>query len=250
MSALSKWMWTNLVWIPGRAAATGPPASRNSWWSFPWNFSRCLLQLVVLDDVTLLLPLETLLLHTLQVAVLLFLSGISPHWGHQELAVCWATVSSQLSHPVILRHKLQNGILISGVDRHCLSDTRLIKCVCVFTEPTRVLVPSLLILYQTLFDIFPFVFCFLGIWQTYGPWRTKCLCAFQVVTPEKYEVKGSIEEAAIVLTACAEPKMQVTITLTSPVIREESGRDGGWKPITALPPSLLFVSPLSCSLSL
>lgn len=167
-----------------------------------------------------------------------------------ELAVCWATVSSQLSHPVILRHKLQNGILISGVDRHCLSDTRLIKCVCVFTEPTRVLVPSLLILYQTLFDIFPFVFCFLGIWQMYGPWRTKCLCAFQVVTPEKYEVKGSIEEAAIVLTACAEPKMQVTITLTSPVIREESGRDGGWKPITALPPSLLFVSPLSCSLSL
>ncbi|XP_056601791.1 zinc finger RNA-binding protein isoform X2 [Triplophysa dalaica] len=46
------------------------------------------------------------------------------------------------------------------------------------------------------------------------------------VTPEKYEVKGSIQEAAIILTSCAEPKMQVTITLTSPVIREENARDG------------------------
>lgn len=98
--------------------------------------------------------------------------------------------------------------------------------------------------------MFSFVFRFLNIWQMSGQWRIKYSCDFQVVTPEKYEVKGSIEEAAIVLTACAEPKMQVTITLTSPVIREESGRDGGWKPITALPPSLLFVSPLSCSLSL
>ncbi|RVE68701.1 hypothetical protein OJAV_G00095430 [Oryzias javanicus] len=47
-----------------------------------------------------------------------------------------------------------------------------------------------------------------------------------VVTPEKYEVKGSIQEAAIVLTSCGDPKMQVTITLTSPVIREEAGREG------------------------
>ncbi|XP_066515570.1 zinc finger RNA-binding protein isoform X2 [Hoplias malabaricus] len=47
-----------------------------------------------------------------------------------------------------------------------------------------------------------------------------------LVTPEKYEVKGSIQEAAIILTSCAEPKMQVTITLTSPVIREENPRDG------------------------
>lgn len=52
---------------------------------------------------------------------------------------------------------------------------------------------------------------------------------FQIVTPEKYEVKGSIQEAAIMLTSCTEPKMQVTITLTSPVIREENGRDGGWE---------------------
>ncbi|XP_016332848.1 zinc finger RNA-binding protein isoform X2 [Sinocyclocheilus anshuiensis] len=48
-----------------------------------------------------------------------------------------------------------------------------------------------------------------------------------VVTPEKYEVKGSVQEAAIILTSSAEPKMQVTITLTSPVIREENTRDGG-----------------------
>ncbi|XP_076857189.1 zinc finger RNA-binding protein isoform X2 [Brachyhypopomus gauderio] len=47
-----------------------------------------------------------------------------------------------------------------------------------------------------------------------------------LVTPEKYEVKGSVQEAAIVLTSSTEPKMQVTITLTSPVIREENARDG------------------------
>ncbi|KAM4745102.1 zinc finger RNA-binding protein isoform 1-T1 [Anableps anableps] len=47
-----------------------------------------------------------------------------------------------------------------------------------------------------------------------------------LVTPDKYEVKGSVEEAAIILTSCTEPKMQVTITLTSPVIREETGREG------------------------
>uniref|UniRef100_A0A8D0CHV3 Zinc finger RNA-binding protein n=1 Tax=Scleropages formosus TaxID=113540 RepID=A0A8D0CHV3_SCLFO len=48
----------------------------------------------------------------------------------------------------------------------------------------------------------------------------------EAVTPEKYEVKGSLQEAAIVLTSCAEPKMQVTITLTSPVVREENMREG------------------------
>ncbi|XP_054629497.1 zinc finger RNA-binding protein isoform X2 [Dunckerocampus dactyliophorus] len=47
-----------------------------------------------------------------------------------------------------------------------------------------------------------------------------------IVTPEKYDIKGSIQEAAIILTSCTEPKMQVTITLTSPVIREENGLDG------------------------
>uniref|UniRef100_A0A8C6M7B8 Zinc finger RNA-binding protein n=1 Tax=Nothobranchius furzeri TaxID=105023 RepID=A0A8C6M7B8_NOTFU len=47
-----------------------------------------------------------------------------------------------------------------------------------------------------------------------------------IVTPEKYEVKASIPEAAIILTSLSESKMQVTITLTSPVIREDAGRDG------------------------
>ncbi|XP_048875080.1 zinc finger RNA-binding protein [Brienomyrus brachyistius] len=47
-----------------------------------------------------------------------------------------------------------------------------------------------------------------------------------LVTPEKYEVEASIQEAAIILTSCDEPKMEVTITLTSPIIREENARDG------------------------
>ncbi|KAG9353737.1 hypothetical protein JZ751_011859 [Albula glossodonta] len=47
-----------------------------------------------------------------------------------------------------------------------------------------------------------------------------------MVTPEKYEVKASVQEAAIILTSCVDPKMEVTITLTSPTIREENARDG------------------------
>ncbi|XP_063816607.1 zinc finger RNA-binding protein isoform X2 [Pseudophryne corroboree] len=47
-----------------------------------------------------------------------------------------------------------------------------------------------------------------------------------VICPEKYEVACSIQAAAIILKSCVEPKMQVTVTLTSPVIREENMRDG------------------------
>ncbi|KAJ8005590.1 hypothetical protein DPEC_G00119520 [Dallia pectoralis] len=53
-----------------------------------------------------------------------------------------------------------------------------------------------------------------------------------LVTPEKYEVKGSVEECSIILISEGEPKMTVTITLTSPTIREEgtpvtpTSRDG------------------------
>ncbi|XP_068107355.1 zinc finger RNA-binding protein isoform X2 [Hyperolius riggenbachi] len=47
-----------------------------------------------------------------------------------------------------------------------------------------------------------------------------------VICPEKYEAACSIPEAAIILNSCLEPKMQVTITLTSPVMREENMRDG------------------------
>uniref|UniRef100_A0A8C7TAG4 Zinc finger RNA-binding protein n=1 Tax=Oncorhynchus mykiss TaxID=8022 RepID=A0A8C7TAG4_ONCMY len=56
-----------------------------------------------------------------------------------------------------------------------------------------------------------------------------------LVTPEKYEVKSSIEDCSIILTSEADPKMTVTVTLTSPSIREEETpatpppRDGaGW----------------------
>uniref|UniRef100_A0AAZ3PFH3 Zinc finger RNA-binding protein n=1 Tax=Oncorhynchus tshawytscha TaxID=74940 RepID=A0AAZ3PFH3_ONCTS len=50
-----------------------------------------------------------------------------------------------------------------------------------------------------------------------------------LVTPEKYEVKGSIEDCSIILTSEADPKMTVTVTLTSPSIREEE------TPATPLP---------------
>uniref|UniRef100_A0A803YLQ1 Zinc finger RNA-binding protein n=1 Tax=Meleagris gallopavo TaxID=9103 RepID=A0A803YLQ1_MELGA len=47
-----------------------------------------------------------------------------------------------------------------------------------------------------------------------------------VISPEKYDIKCAVPEAAIILNSCVEPKMQVTITLTSPVIREENMREG------------------------
>lgn len=57
-------------------------ASRNSWWSFTQNFSRCLIKVVVLNDATSLPALGTPALRTLQVAVLHF--TFSPHWSY-----CW-----------------------------------------------------------------------------------------------------------------------------------------------------------------
>ncbi|XP_018122041.1 zinc finger RNA-binding protein isoform X2 [Xenopus laevis] len=61
-----------------------------------------------------------------------------------------------------------------------------------------------------------------------------------VICPEKYEVSCSIPEAAIILSSCVEPKMQVTITMTSPVIREESTSDGDVTPgMVKDPPDVL-----------
>ncbi|KAI5164912.1 Zinc Finger Rna-Binding Protein [Manis pentadactyla] len=47
-----------------------------------------------------------------------------------------------------------------------------------------------------------------------------------VISPEKYDIKCAVSEVAIILNSCVEPKMQVTITLTSPIIREENMREG------------------------
>uniref|UniRef100_A0A8B9ZU90 Zinc finger RNA-binding protein n=1 Tax=Anas zonorhyncha TaxID=75864 RepID=A0A8B9ZU90_9AVES len=47
-----------------------------------------------------------------------------------------------------------------------------------------------------------------------------------VISTEKYDIKCAVPEAAIILNSYVEPKMQVTITLTSPVVREENMRDG------------------------
>ncbi|XP_033829324.1 zinc finger RNA-binding protein isoform X1 [Periophthalmus magnuspinnatus] len=46
-----------------------------------------------------------------------------------------------------------------------------------------------------------------------------------VVSPDKYEVKACVSEAAIVLSSSTEPKMNVHITLTSPLMRDD-GAEG------------------------
>ncbi|KAG8454498.1 hypothetical protein GDO86_000932 [Hymenochirus boettgeri] len=61
-----------------------------------------------------------------------------------------------------------------------------------------------------------------------------------VICPEKYDVSCCVPEASIILNSCVEPKMQVTITLTSPVIREENMRDGDVTPgMVKDPPDVL-----------
>lgn len=48
-----------------------------------------------------------------------------------------------------------------------------------------------------------------------------------MVSDDKYDVKMCVEEAAVIVTAETEPKSTCAITLTSPVMRDEIGLDGG-----------------------
>lgn len=50
---------------------------------------------------------------------------------------------------------------------------------------------------------------------------------WQKVTEEKYEIKVAYEEAAIKIVTTTDPKVVVTITLTSPVMREGEESEHG-----------------------
>lgn len=113
-------------------------ACRNSWWCLTWNSSRCLIQLAVLYDSALLplLPrLETLGVHTLQVAFCCFESKISPHSGHRpvsqltKLPQCYRLTHSDCLHlrcgMTVVQRKPRNGIW--NMNRHHLSNIRWVK---------------------------------------------------------------------------------------------------------------------------
>lgn len=52
--------------------------------------------------------------------------------------------------------------------------------------------------------------------------------ALQQAAPEEtYEVKMCVEEAAVIVTAEKDIKTTCTITLTSPIMREEAAAEGG-----------------------
>jgi len=53
------------------------------------------------------------------------------------------------------------------------------------------------------------------------------LFVWQKVTEEKYEIKVAYEEAAIKIVTTTDPKVVVTITLTSPVMREGEEAEHG-----------------------
>lgn len=94
-------------------------ARRNSWWCLPWNFSRCLMQLVVLYDSALLPPLETPGIN----AFCYFESEISPTSEHRPLASYSVTVvlrAHSFSGMIVVGRKPRNGIW--NMNRHHLSN--------------------------------------------------------------------------------------------------------------------------------
>ena len=44
---------------------------------------------------------------------------------------------------------------------------------------------------------------------------------------ESYEVKMCVEEAGVIVTSNKEPKASCTVTLTSPIMRDENTPEGG-----------------------
>lgn len=86
------------------------------------NSSRCLIQLVVLNEATLLQPLQTLALHKLQITVLLFIVSWVKY-AHAKKIVSYSTallLYYQLNHADCLKlprsmFKLQIGIWITDM---------------------------------------------------------------------------------------------------------------------------------------
>uniref|UniRef100_A0A8C3YJ40 Zinc finger RNA binding protein 2 n=1 Tax=Catagonus wagneri TaxID=51154 RepID=A0A8C3YJ40_9CETA len=70
---------------------------------------------------------------------------------------------------------------------------------------------------------------------------------FPIVTDDKYEV-SSDPEANIIISSCEEPKMQVTVSITSPLMREDPSADRGTEAPPPDPADVL--SPEKCLQSL
>ncbi|XP_042905081.1 zinc finger RNA-binding protein isoform X2 [Parasteatoda tepidariorum] len=60
-----------------------------------------------------------------------------------------------------------------------------------------------------------------------------------IAPDEKYEVKRCIEEAAIIVSTVSEPKITVTVTLTSPVMREPNTEPAAGETVVKDPPDVL-----------
>lgn len=60
----------------------------------------------------------------------------------------------------------------------------------------------------------------------WSPEASCCMCALQVVTDDKYEV-SSDPDTSIVISSCEEPRIQVAVSITSPLMREDPSADRG-----------------------
>ena len=56
-----------------------------------------------------------------------------------------------------------------------------------------------------------------------------CFVPLQGVSEDKFEVKRCVEEAAVIVTSEKDPTASCTVTLTSPIMRDENIPDGGKK---------------------
>lgn len=70
-----------------------------------------------------------------------------------------------------------------------------------------------------------------------------------VVAEDKYEV-SSDPDANIIISSCEEPRMQVSVAVTSPLVREDSSADAGAEPAAPQPEPRDLLSAETCLESL
>lgn len=67
--------------------------------------------------------------------------------------------------------------------------------------------------------------CCVILWPWPLDYRVMSVDTQQKLTEEKYEVRSSLPEAAILVKTTTEPKLTLKITLTSPAMREDDGEE-------------------------
>ena len=65
----------------------------------------------------------------------------------------------------------------------------------------------------------------LPVLLSWGDTDSCCICTSQMVTEDKYEVSSDSED--IIISSCEEPRVRVTVSITSPLMQEDPSMDQG-----------------------